>query len=267
MKYPDFVVNINEWLGKIGLDLYGVLLGVGIIVLVEYAIYAFEKKERYPRAATNKFLIFIALSLAFALLSALLFDAVFHYFQTGVFAFGPITYIGGFIGGVAVFAVLIYFFYPDERKNILQLLNIIIPGVVLAHAFGRLGCFTAGCCYGRETDGVFGVLFPPGTNPYADGIRVPIHPTQLYEAFFLFAFFFVLVYVPKVKKHKFASYLIGYGVFRFVMEKFFRDDPRGLLFGFPPSLVLSFLMVLTGIAILFYTLFFKKKRASGAPAA
>ncbi len=93
MKYPDFVVNINEWLGKIGLDLYGVLLGVGIIVLVEYAIYAFEKKERYPRAATNKFLIFIALSLAFALLSALLFDAVFHYFQTGVFAFGPITYI------------------------------------------------------------------------------------------------------------------------------------------------------------------------------
>ena len=95
----------------------------------------------------------------------------------------------------------------------------------------------------------------------------PYAPVSYTHLFFLFAFFFVLVYVPKVKKHKFASYLIGYGVFRFVMEKFFRDDPRGLLFGFPPSLVLSFLMVLTGIAILFYTLFFKKKRASGAPAA
>ncbi|HHZ18200.1 MAG TPA: hypothetical protein GX390_02815 [Acholeplasmataceae bacterium] len=262
MKYPDFIIKIDEILAKVGLNLYVVMIAIGIIVLVEYAIFVLEKQGGYSRAATNKLLIFIALALASAYVFAALFDAVFHYFQTGIFEFGPITFIGGLIGGVAMFVLLVSIFYREERKNILKLLNLLIPGVVLAHAFGRIGCFTAGCCYGKPTESVFGILFPPGTNPYADGILIPIHPTQLYEAFFLFALFFVLAFVPKVKEHKFAAYLIGYGIFRFFMEKFLRDDPRGLLFGLPPSLLLSALLTTTGIGILVYT-FIYSKRTSG----
>ncbi|MDD4077175.1 MAG: prolipoprotein diacylglyceryl transferase [Bacilli bacterium] len=260
MKYPDFIVKINDFLDKINLNLYTVLLGIGIIVLIEYVIYAFEKKNGYSRVATNKFLLFIAISLVAAYFSALFFDAVFHYFQTGIFKFETITYIGGFIGGIVVFVILVYCFYREERKNIVKILNIIIPGVVLAHACGRLGCFTAGCCYGRPTNSIFGIYFPAGTNAYIDGLRVPVHPTQLYEVFFLIVFFFVLVYVPKVKDYKFSSYLIGYGIFRFILEKYFRGDRRGLLFNLPPSLILSIVMVAGGIGILIFTLYQQKTK-------
>jgi len=252
MKYPEFIIKINELLSKIGLDLYLIMLGIGIIALIEYTIYGLEKKEGYSRAATNKLLVFIVISLAAAYFFSLLFDAVFHYFESGVFKFETITYIGGFIGGIVIFVILIYWFYREERRNIISILNIIIPGVVLAHAFGRIGCFTAGCCYGRPTDSIFGIYFPAGTNAYIDGIRVPVHPTQLYEAFFLFAFFFALIFIPKVKDYKFSVYLIGYGIFRFILETFFRGDKRGLLFGLPPSQILSFFMVIVGLVLLFH---------------
>jgi phosphatidylglycerol:prolipoprotein diacylglycerol transferase len=153
---------------------------------------------------------------------------------------------------VAAFPVLIYFFMKEERKNFLKLLNMVIPGVALAHAIGRIGCFTAGCCYGKPTDSPLGVIFPRGY--YADIVygQVPVHPTQLYEAAFLILLFFSLTYLPKVKEHKFAAYLIGYGTFRAFLETFFRGDDRGLLFGIAPSLILSFAMTLAGIAILIF---------------
>src|SRR5690606_1563789 len=105
---------------------------------------------------------------------------------------GGITFIAGFLGGLTTFVLLVYFVMKEERLNIYSILNLIIPGVILAHGIGRLGCFSVGCCYGLPTDSIFGVYFPAGTNPYIDGIREKIHPTQLYEAFFLFGLFFLL---------------------------------------------------------------------------
>lgn len=249
MKYPEFIIKTNDFLNNIHVSLYDILLGVGIVVLMEYAIRALEKKNGYSRKATNKILLFMAVGLGIAYISALFSDALFHYFQSGVFKLQTITYIGGFTGGIVAFSILVYGFYPEEKKNILKILNIIIPGIVLAHALGRIGCFTAGCCYGRPTESFLGVYFPPGTNAFADGIRVKIHPTQLYEALFLFGLFFVLEYTPKINKHKFASYLVGYGVFRFFLEMFLRGDERGLLCNIPPSLLLSAMFIVVGIVI------------------
>jgi len=255
--YPEFIIRINEALEPIGLDTFVIFVGIGVVVMLNYIINALERTLGYSRKDTNRLLIFFGIGLAVTYFFSYFFDALFHYLETGVFE-GGITFIAGFVGGVICFSLLIYFFMKPERKNILKILNVIIPGILLAHAFGRLGCFSVGCCYGTETTGIFGVFFPEGTNPYADGIRTAIHPTQLYEAFFLFAMFFVLKYVPKVKEHRFSVYLMSYGAFRFCLELFLRGDSRGVLFGLPPSEILSVLMFIAGAIIIIFE--FKKKK-------
>lgn len=240
----------NNWLERFGISTFTIFLAIGLIALVYYFIYVLEKKEGYSRTKTNKFLVLFGISLMVTYLFALFFDALFHYFESGSFE-GGITYIAGFLGGLISFILLIYFFMKEERKNILKILNLIIPGVVLAHAIGRIGCFSVGCCYGLPTDSIFGVYFPEGTNPYIDGLREPIHPTQLYEAFFLLALFFGLK-SKWVKSKKFSVYLISYGIFRFILEVFFRGDNRGLVFGIAPSAILSVVMVIVGLFIIFY---------------
>ena len=106
------------------------------------------------------------------------------------------------------------------------------PGLALGHAIGRLGCFAAGCCYGKPTQHAWGVVFhnPLGQAP----LGVPLEPTQLIESAVELINFFVLSWFI-TRKHVdgqvFGTYLILYGVARFFIE-FLRDDPgRGQVFG------------------------------------
>lgn len=110
------------------------------------------------------------------------------------------------------------------------------PGLALGHAIGRLGCFAAGCCYGKPTHHFWGVTF---TNPLANSItgtplNIPLEPTQLFEAAVELANFFFLMWL--FKRRKFDGQVIGafmfiYGIARFFLE-FIRDDPgRGSVFG------------------------------------
>jgi len=257
--FPKFIVRLNEFLDKLNLSSFSIFVVIGLVLMMFYIIKALEIKNGYSRERTNKLLIFFAVALAVTYVFATFFDALFHFFADGDFTLESITFIAGFLGGVISFVILIYFFMKDERKNILNILNIIIPGVVLAHAFGRIGCFSVGCCYGEETSSIFGVYFPDGTNPYFDGIYEPIHPTQLYESFFLFGLFFSLNYISKIKNFRFSIYLISYGSFRFILEKFFRGDSRGQLFGFPPSQILSVVMLILGVSLLIYIHLHQKK--------
>jgi phosphatidylglycerol:prolipoprotein diacylglycerol transferase len=242
--FPDVFVKLNEGLEKVHLSTYDIFLAFGIILMLLYIVRILEKKESYTRKRTNRILITLGISLAIAYLSAWFFDGFFHYLKDGRFE-GGVTFISGMLGGVACFAVLTHYFNRSERGNVLNLLNLIIPGVILAHAIGRIGCFSQGCCYGKETSSIFGVVFPKGTMAYAEGHRNPLHPTQLYEAFFLSIIFFVLK-ISYLKKNAFGFYLILYGFFRSILEIFLRGDNRGILFGLPPSFVLSIVLILLG---------------------
>ena len=238
--------------------MYDMMILLGIIAMLIYVINRFEKKGNFTRNQTNRLVILIVISLLFALLSSYLVDGVFHSIQEGELTFGSITFIGGLLGGVAAFLILLKYFYKEKNKDIKKIMNIIIVGVVLAHAFGRIGCFFAGCCYGIPTDSAFGVLFPHGeaSHAYPDS---EIFPTQLFESFFLFALFIVLNKVQKFKGFEIEAYVIGYGIFRILIE-FIRGDDRGSLFTlftteynvFPtPSQFLSLLMVLFGGYLLY----------------
>ena len=158
---------------------------------------------------------------------------------------GGITFIGGLIGGIGCFLLIYFLFRKKYTTRLYQVVSVIPCCILVAHAFGRIGCFFAGCCHGKATDGIFGVQFP--------GFSYAVHPTQLYEAAFLFVLFAVSVYLILKKdfKHNLSLYLIAYGVFRFLIE-YVRGDDRGELVGFvSPSQFWSIFMAVAGVAIIF----------------
>lgn len=185
-------------------------------------IVADKTDVSYEVFSTLCIMFLISLLTGFA--SARLFQMLYNFIETGKVGTG-ITFLGGLIGGVATFA-LMYFIMRKKLKGTLPIaLRMAVPAVSVAHAFGRIGCFFAGCCYGKQTDGFIAVTFP-----FGDGQGVPRIPTQLIEAIFLFALFAVLIYLAVKKKDILCAFIysIGYSVFRFVIE-FFRDDDRGEL--------------------------------------
>ncbi|MCK7485858.1 MAG: alpha amylase N-terminal ig-like domain-containing protein [Bacillus subtilis] len=142
-----------------------------------------------------------SVGLGSALFFSALFDATFHWIESGEFEFGSITFIGGLIGGVAMFTLLMWFGYRSEWKNIGKLLNTITVGILIAHGFGRLGCLCAGCCYGIPSE-LFGFVFPSG---HSAGTG-PVLPTQLYESAFLFLTAYAIHTYKTFHNREFASY-------------------------------------------------------------
>jgi len=179
-------------------------------------------------------------------LSAFLFDAIFHSIEEGEWTTYGITFLGGLIGAIAGF-ILFYRIMNYSKKSLYYFMNILIVGVVLAHAFGRLGCFCAGCCYGKSTTSSLGVTFPVGSDAfYVYGPNNNVLPTQLYESIFLFILFIVLLFI---KKNRFIIYLYSYGIFRFILE-FFRGDDRGAVFNpLSPSQLICIIMVIVAIVL------------------
>jgi phosphatidylglycerol:prolipoprotein diacylglycerol transferase len=152
---------------------------------------------------------------------------------------GGLVFFGGFISAVAASIVTL----KIKRLPFLKTADTIAPGAALGHGIGRLGCFFAGCCYGRQCDLPIAVRFshPDSLAP----LHVPLHPTQLYMVLANLALFFILVFLQRRKRFYgmiFLSYIILYSVFRFIIE-FFRGDFRGNFF-------LDFLSVSQGIGIL-----------------
>lgn len=126
---------------------------------------------------------------------------------------------GGILGGI--FAGLIY--CRKKGLNFLQHLDLFVPSLALAQGFGRIGCLLAGCCYGEEAHGWFGITFHNSELAPND---VKLFPTQIFESVFSFGIFFVLIYLAKRKRMNgfIASlYLLLYSLGRFIIE-FYRGD-------------------------------------------
>jgi phosphatidylglycerol:prolipoprotein diacylglycerol transferase len=146
------------------------------------------------------------------------------------------VYYGGLIGGfLAVVALVNYYKLPFWK-----VVDAFAPAVALGQAFGRQGCFAAGCCWGKPTTLFWGVHFTEAGHDYTgvpmygpEGLDLFLHPTQLIESFTMLVVFGLLVLLHRKKKFDgqvLIAYGIIYSIFRFLIE-FIRDDPRGDLFG------------------------------------
>jgi phosphatidylglycerol:prolipoprotein diacylglycerol transferase len=173
-----------------------------------------------------------------------------------IFSFATLQAGGVFSGGlIAAFAVAAWFLRKHHMPA-LATCDAFSPGLALGHSIGRLGCFAAGCCYGKPTSHFWGVTF---TNPIASAnsgtpLGVPLEPTQLFESVVELGIFFLLSWMFNRKKFDgqiFGAYLFLYGIARFFLE-FIRDDPgRGSVFGGAMSgtQLISIGLVLTGALI------------------
>jgi len=167
-----------------------------------------------------------------------------------------------FYGGVITAFAASFLFFKRKKVSASAYLDIIAPGIALGHVFGRIGCFLAGCCYGRELDHAawYGVVFPDTASTIAPP-NVPLYPTQLMESgaeLLLFVFLLLLRKRQKFSGQIFASYIAVYSLVRFVLEYFRGDLIRGFVFGgmFSTSQFLSLLLFFVS---LFYILFHLKR--------
>ena len=162
-----------------------------------------------------------------------------HTLREGFVFYGAL--IGG-LGGVAIYAL-------RKKLPFFSLTDYFIPGLVIGHAFGRIGCFFAGGCYGMECETPLSVVFPTGG---AAPAGIPLLPTQLMESAFLFLLCAFLVW-RLTKKKPFGTvsgwYMVLYGVWRFTIE-FFRSDERGFVGALSTSQFISIFIFAGGLALL-----------------
>ena len=162
---------------------------------------------------------------------------------------------GGIIGGI-----LAGWIYCKVKKlNFLTYFDLMMPSIALAQGFGRIGCFLAGCCYGRETDSVLSVTFQ--NSDFAPN-HVALIPTQIYSSVLDFLHFVLLLYIARHKKSDgqvAAFYLIFYSIGRFALEFFRGDLIRGSVGSLSTSQFISLFILAAGIAILIIRT--KKKNA------
>ena len=173
-------------------------------------------------------------------------------------------FYGGLIGALVAAVVLL----RRYRLPFFEVADVLAPSVALGHFFGRLGCFSAGCCYGRSCSPAWGVVFshPLAAEISGTPLGVPLVPTQLYEAAFNLANYAFLAWLFRRRLRPgsvLAAYLIGYGVARFVIEFFRGDADRGFVLGgaLSTSQAIAGVMVPLGFAILIWV----RRRGQGQP--
>lgn len=161
---------------------------------------------------------------------------------------------GGIIGGI-----LTGWIYCKVKKlRFLTYFDLMMPSIALAQGFGRIGCFLAGCCYGKETDSHLSVVFQ--NSDFAPN-HVALIPTQIYSSILDFLHFFILLYVAKHKKAEgevAACYLIFYSIGRFFLEFFRGDIARGNVWILSTSQFISIFTGIAGVAVLVAVMHGKK---------
>lgn len=174
---------------------------------------------------------------------------------------GGLVFYGGLIGGV----IGAFLGAAIAKTKLLDYSDSIVPTLPLAHAIGRMGCFCAGCCYGKVTDSWIGMSFPSAVTGLAENVKVI--PTQLIEAGANVLVFLFLLWFTRKKRVGATTlfvYLIIYGVERFLLEYLRGDEIRGIFGAFSTSQWISIAIVVLAAAGLIATKIVSNKRSKAA---
>lgn len=227
------------------IDSYILMIVVGVIAAFTLVALYFRYKKFSKRDILDV-LICSSFAVTFGIIFAILFQALYDLKWEW-----KLTFYGGLFGGVLGFLLTYFLFIKKDSTMKIDEVVIIAPAAItLGHAFGRIGCFLDGCCYGKETGTPLDIYFPT--------LGKAVLPTQLYESIFLFILTGVLILlVFKFKfKYTFIVYLSAYSIWRFIIE-FFRDDPRGGFITIVSPSQFWCILIWIGIIPLFF--FLKKK--------
>ena len=237
----------NDLFTVFGLTVHGYGLMIGLGVLAALTLSSLRARARGLSDDTATTMVLLAVIVGF--LGAKIFFILTHFPD---FLRDPLGSLGseGFVvyGGIIFGTLANYIYCRGKKEPFLRWGDIHIPGVALAQGFGRIGCFLAGCCYGRATDSWLGVVFPPGSMA-PSGVK--LLPTQLFSAAGDLLICAVLLLADR-KKHNdgmiLVLYLILYSVGRFGIE-FLRDDYRGSVGALSSSQFIAIFVLLGALAL------------------
>lgn len=229
---------------------YGLMIALGILACIAMGMYRARKKSMNDEAVLD-----IAIfGVLFGFVGA---KALYVIVEFPSFLKEPMSVLGseGFVvyGGIIAGVVAAIIYCRIKHLNFLEYFDLLIPSVALAQGFGRIGCFLAGCCYGKETSAFWGITFPEGSLA-PSGVK--LIPTQLLSSAGDFLIMFLLLAYSKHSKktgNVGFLYMLLYGVGRFFLE-FLRSDDRGTVGMLSTSQFISI-----GIVLLALLLFFKDK--------
>jgi phosphatidylglycerol:prolipoprotein diacylglycerol transferase len=219
------------------LPTYGVLVATGVITGLFIAANLSKRQGEDPEKAWNLGIYAVLSAIVGAKLLLIIND--FGWYASHpkeIFSLGVLQAGGVFYGGVLAAIAVSVWYIRANHMPVLRTCDAFAPGLALGHAIGRIGCFAAGCCYGKPTSHWWGVTFrnPQAAQWVGTPLNIPLEPTQLFESAIELANFVFLYWLIKHKKFEgqvIGSYLFIYGVARYFIE-FIRDDPdRGSMFG------------------------------------
>jgi phosphatidylglycerol:prolipoprotein diacylglycerol transferase len=242
-------------IGPLTIHTYGFLVAAGFFLGISLAI----RQAREEGISSDKILDLGFYMLVAAIIGSRLFFVLInsaYYFKN------PIEILKIWEGGL-VFYGGILFAIPTAvwyiKRNSLAIwttADLVAPSLAIAHAIGRLGCFSAGCCYGKTAESFpLAVTF---TDPQSLAlIGVPIHPTQLYESAGELINFLILIILRRYKSFNgqiFLTYMLLYSVLRFIVEFFRGDVNRGFIssqLSFAQGIsIMLFICAVIGIVVL-----------------
>lgn len=240
-------------IGPLTVHTYGVLIAIGFVTGLMVAIKTGKKYGIDPQRIMDISFLLIIMGIigsriAYILMNLSYYSAnpleIFKIWQ------GGLVFSGGLLA--AIIAAFLYF--KRHRMDILQMGDIFAPSIAIGQAFGRIGCFMAGCCYGRETSVSWSVVF---TNPDSIApLYKHLHPTQLYDSLSNIIIFVILMLLSARKKFNgqiFIWFLIMHSTARLIIERF-RGDDRGIFpgTGWTMTQFIAILILFTSIGALYY---------------
>jgi phosphatidylglycerol:prolipoprotein diacylglycerol transferase len=248
------------------LHTYGVLVALAFLVGLWVASRLAKRASLNVDAITNLGIYCALAAIVGAKIMMLIVDPRYRENPAEIFTLDTLQAGGVFYGGLIAALVIAWWYMRKTKLPLWRTADVFAPGIAIGHGIGRLGCFSAGCCWGIECHLPWAVTFSSVAAHENVGVPlgVPLHPTQLYESFAEFLIFAVL-YRQIGKQHRpgaiIGLYLMLYSTARFIVE-FFRYHEQGNLWGTPldTSQWISLLLCAIGIWC-----FFRREPQPSAP--
>src|ERR1041384_4483933 len=229
-------------IGSFPINTYGVFLAVAFLCAILIAV-KLAKRDGLPYEKIYDLSLWM-------LLAGLVGSKILMFFTEPEYRDNPALFLsldflrsggvwyGGLLGAVLAGYILMRRYKLPWWKTA----DACAPGIAIGNFFGRQGCFAAGCCWGKPTSMPWGVKFSElGHEITGVPVGISLHPTQLYESFAMLVVFLLLLWLHKRRifdGQVILLYALLYSIVRFSIE-FFRDDPRGDVFGLTSATGLS----------------------------
>jgi phosphatidylglycerol:prolipoprotein diacylglycerol transferase len=239
-------------IGGVTVYSYGFMIALGSIAGVAYMAIQGKKEVALTFDQANG--LFLSIFAA-----AFVGGKVFLFFEEpGYYMMYPAKLVTGrgfvFYGSFLFTIPVMLWYFKKQKLHPYKMLDIMAVTTCLVHMFGRLGCFMAGCCYGKPTDSRFGVTFTDSAC-YAQPLHTPLYPTQLFEAGYIVFVLLVILYIRGRRVfygQLFLLYIILYAIGRSILEIYRGDSKRGFIIDNLLSHSQFIAIILIAAALYFY---------------